>query len=144
MRAIVEAFKALSDATRVRIIALLTHVPDGACVCELVDALRLPQYQVSRHLAVLRAADLVGTRRKGTWVFYGVQTGLPEPIAGIIRTIAEGAPDELLAEDRRRLQQRLHLREDGACVVGYDPAQPFRETIPLQLAPAVKGRSRRE
>jgi ArsR family transcriptional regulator len=54
MRAIVEAFRALSDPTRVRVIALLTEVPDGVCVCELVDALRLPQYQVSRHLAVKR------------------------------------------------------------------------------------------
>lgn len=141
MRAMVDAFKALSDPTRVRVIALLTGAPDGICVCELVDALRLPQYQVSRHLAILRAADLVETRRKGTWVFYGIRTDLPEPVAGIVRAVGEGTPDEVMAEDRRRLCRRLQLREDGACVVGYDLVQPFREVIPLRLVPATKGRS---
>jgi ArsR family transcriptional regulator len=143
MRAIVEAFKALSDPTRVRVIALLAEVPDGACVCELVDALRLPQYQVSRHLAVLRAAALVDTRRKGTWVFYGMRADLPEPVAGIVGAVGGGTPDEVMTEDRQRLRQRLQLREDGACVVGYDPVQPFREIIPLRLVPATKGRSSR-
>jgi ArsR family transcriptional regulator len=143
MRAIVEAFKALADPTRVRVIALLAKVPDGICVCELVDALRLPQYQVSRHLAILRAADLVESRRKGTWVFYGVRPDLPEPVAHIVRAVGEGTPDELMAEDRRRLRQRMQLRESGACVVGYDPAHAFREIIPILPMPVTKGRSSR-
>jgi ArsR family transcriptional regulator, arsenate/arsenite/antimonite-responsive transcriptional repressor len=136
MRAIVEAFKALSDPTRVRIIGLLTEAPEGACVCELVDALRLPQYQVSRHLGVLRAAGLVDTRRKGTWVFYALVANLPEPLAQIVDAVGEAATDTAMVEDRQRLRQRLQLREDGVCVVGYDPVQPFRNIIPVRLVPA--------
>src|SRR5205814_1591609 len=45
-------FKALADATRLRILALL--VGGEICVCEIHAALKLPQPTVSRHLAYLR------------------------------------------------------------------------------------------
>lgn len=61
-------FKALSDQTRLRIVALLAH--GELCVCHLEDALSLPQPTVSRHLAVLRAAQVVASRREGSWVYY--------------------------------------------------------------------------
>ena len=38
------------------------------CVCEMVEILRLRQSKVSRHLAALRHAGLVGCRREGMWV----------------------------------------------------------------------------
>ncbi len=61
-------FKALADATRLRILALL--VGGEICVCEMHDALKLPQPTVSRHLAYLRRAGLVETRREGLWIHY--------------------------------------------------------------------------
>jgi ArsR family transcriptional regulator len=61
-------FKALADATRLRILALL--VGGEVCVCELHGALKLPQPTVSRHLAYLRRSGLVATRRQGLWVHY--------------------------------------------------------------------------
>lgn len=61
-------FGALADATRLRILGLLS---DGeVCVCHIHEALRLPQPTVSRHLAYLRRAGLVHTRRQGLWVHY--------------------------------------------------------------------------
>lgn len=65
---IVGVFKALSDATRVRLVLLLSRHEHG--VGELVAALGLPQSTVSRHLAVLRTADLVSAQRQGTSVRY--------------------------------------------------------------------------
>jgi ArsR family transcriptional regulator len=63
-----DMFGALSDATRLRILGLLA---DGeTCVCHIHEALRLPQPTVSRHLAYLRRAGLVHTRRDGLWVHY--------------------------------------------------------------------------
>jgi len=61
-------FKASSDPTRLRVLHLLQ---DGEmCVCHIVDILRVPQPTASRHLAYLRRAGLVQTRRAGLWTYY--------------------------------------------------------------------------
>src|SRR5919204_432990 len=65
-------FRALSDATRLRILALL--VDGEVCVCRLHETLRLPQPTVSRHLAYLRRSGLVETRRDGLWIHYRLAT----------------------------------------------------------------------
>jgi ArsR family transcriptional regulator, arsenate/arsenite/antimonite-responsive transcriptional repressor len=61
-------FKALSDDTRLRIVALLCH--GELCVCHIEEALRLSQPKVSRHLATLRYAGVVEPHREGAWVYY--------------------------------------------------------------------------
>lgn len=63
-------FKALSEPIRVQLVLMLTG--EERNVMQLVDALGQPQSTVSRHLALLRAADLVKTRREGTSVHYRV------------------------------------------------------------------------
>jgi len=68
MKAIARTFKALSDETRLRIIALLSR--GELCVCDLMEILALPQSTVSRHLATLRHAGLVEDRRQGVWMYY--------------------------------------------------------------------------
>src|SRR4029078_6880263 len=61
-------FQALGDRTRLRILGLLTS--GEVCVCHLHESLKLRQPKVSRHLAYLRRAGLVETRREGLWVHY--------------------------------------------------------------------------
>jgi ArsR family transcriptional regulator len=68
VRPVSRLFKALGDETRLRIVALLSH--DELCVCHLQGALRLPQPHVSRHLATLRSAGIVESRREGSWIYY--------------------------------------------------------------------------
>ncbi len=62
-------FRAFSDRTRLRILNLLRGRKE-ICVCDLVRVLDLPQAKVSRHLAYLRRARLVETRRDTQWVYY--------------------------------------------------------------------------
>lgn len=62
-------FRAFSDRTRLRILNLLRGRRE-ICVCDLMRVLELPQAKVSRHLAYLRRAGLVQTRRDGQWVHY--------------------------------------------------------------------------
>lgn len=69
MKTLVQQFKALGDPTRLKIFCLLLE-HDECCVCHLMDVLDLPQSTVSRHLAVLRQADLVHSRREGQWMYY--------------------------------------------------------------------------
>jgi DNA-binding transcriptional ArsR family regulator len=67
----VEVFRMLADATRVRLLwALLdAELP----VNELARAVGKPPAGVSQHLAKLRMARLVRTRRRGTQVFYRIE-----------------------------------------------------------------------
>lgn len=66
----VEIFRMLADATRVRILWVLTD--NELSVGDLTIAIGRPQALVSQHLAKLRMARLVSTRRDGTRVFYRV------------------------------------------------------------------------
>ena len=68
MKTTAQTFKALSDETRLRLIALLSR--GELCVCDLMAILDLPQSTVSRHLATLRHAGLVEDRRQGVWMYY--------------------------------------------------------------------------
>lgn len=61
-------FRALGDETRLRLVALLAH--GELCVCHFEEALGISQPKVSRHLAILRNAGVVETRRSGSWVHY--------------------------------------------------------------------------
>lgn len=61
-------FRAVSDRTRLRILNLLKG--GELCVCDIVNALRVPQPKASRHLAYLKKAGLVTARREGLWIHY--------------------------------------------------------------------------
>ncbi len=61
-----ELFQSLADPTRLRLLNILTQSGE-ICVCELVDALRIPQYNISRHLHILVKAGLLEGRRRGKW-----------------------------------------------------------------------------
>ena len=68
----VEVFRMLSDATRVRILwALLDR---ELSVNELAETVGKPAAGVSQHLAKLRMARLVRTRRQANQVFYRIET----------------------------------------------------------------------
>ena len=120
MAEVIAVFKALADETRLRILKLLLEAREGICVCELGDALRLPQYRVSRHLGILRQAGLVSSRRRGTWAYYSavsVKDSSPL-IAGLLALIKDRLTLKEFEEDLKRLRERLKLRVDGVCVIG--------------------------
>ena len=61
-------FKALADRTRLQLIQMLGD--EELCVCDCVAVLNTNQPKVSRHLAYLKRAGLVTSRREGKWTFY--------------------------------------------------------------------------
>jgi DNA-binding transcriptional ArsR family regulator len=63
-------FKALADATRLRILGLLAV--REMCVCEVMVALDLTQPTASHHLRILENVGLVKDRKEGKWVFYSL------------------------------------------------------------------------
>lgn len=66
---LLQYFKGVSDPVRLRIIHLLTQ-RDKLCVCQITDALSLPQSTVSRHLNILKHSGLLVAERKGKWIYY--------------------------------------------------------------------------
>lgn len=134
MDAFTSGFKALSDLTRLRTLRMILATEGPVCVCELADALELPQYQVSKHLALLRQAGLVTDSRRGTWVYYSV----PPNISGFAKSLCELTREHLSGStfdgDAARLRTRLALREDGRCVLGPNKPAPS--------AAGLKGRRR--
>lgn len=68
----VEVFRMLADATRVR---LLWGLLDGErSVNDLAQLVGKPAPAVSQHLAKLRMARLVATRRQANQIFYRIET----------------------------------------------------------------------
>jgi len=127
-----ELFKALADDTRLRVLNLLLSTDTGLCVCEVADALKLPQYQVSRHMHILRIAGLVCADRQGTWAYYALHTGQREN-AKLFAYLREFLTNEPFKSDRASLGLRLSLRVGGKCVVGFAPRESSRSsTLNLQ------------
>ena len=103
-------FKALADATRLRILGLL--LTGEVCVCHIHESLRISQPKASRHLAYLRRAGLVETRREGLWVHYR----LADPGDPVVSTIRQAVTHTLgHVETIRRDVDRLRKRT-GCCL----------------------------
>ncbi|MBI4164355.1 MAG: winged helix-turn-helix transcriptional regulator [Acidobacteria bacterium] len=113
-----EILQALAEPTRLRILNLLTQAVE-ICVCELVDALGIPQYGVSRHLNVLAAAGWVEDRRQGKWIYYRISRNLKpyqRTVLNALRQLREERED--FRRDEARAGRRLELRRGGVCCVG--------------------------
>jgi ArsR family transcriptional regulator len=103
-------FKALADATRLRILGLL--LTGEVCVCDIHESLKIPQPKASRHLAYLRKSGLVETRRDGLWIHYRLGT-LDDPVLAAIGDAVRHALTHIdsVHRDAERLQKRT-----GCCV----------------------------
>jgi ArsR family transcriptional regulator len=75
-----DIFQALANPTRIAILELLATGELSAG--DLIDKLGMEQANVSQHLAVLRARQIVANRKAGNQVFYSVR----DPI--ILRVLA--------------------------------------------------------
>ncbi len=121
MEQFVEIFKALSDETRVRILSLLISSKESICVCEIVDALEEPQYNVSRHLKVLKNAGLVEENKKGRWKYFSLTRKKDLFTTHLLKTITS-IPAKAVRVDSEKLKKRLEVREKGECVMGIQNA----------------------
>jgi ArsR family transcriptional regulator, arsenate/arsenite/antimonite-responsive transcriptional repressor len=112
-------FEALADRTRLRILHLMTH--GEICVCYLVEVLGESQPKISRHLAYLRRAGMVASRRDGKWMHYRIV----RPADPLQARVLDCVLDALAAD--RAMQRDLVTLERACCGV--------RLPAPLQHAP---------
>jgi ArsR family transcriptional regulator len=103
-------FKALADETRLRILGLL--LAGEVCVCDIHESLSIPQSKTSRHLAYLRRAGLVATRREGLWIHYRLGSVADPVLAAIVNAVRHALSHvETVRRDGKRLEKRT-----GCCV----------------------------
>ena len=97
-----EIFRALADATRLRILALLRTME--LSVGELAQVLGQSQPRVSRHVKILCDAGLAERRKEGSWVFVGVgRSDVVDPVAAALDSWAKAEPDHWAVADAARL-----------------------------------------
>jgi ubiquinone/menaquinone biosynthesis C-methylase UbiE len=95
------ALKAAGEATRLRILALLSEAE--LTVSDLTDILRQSQPRISRHLRLLAEAGLVDRHREGSWAFFRLgERGGAAALARELIVRLDPA-DPTLARDRERL-----------------------------------------
>jgi DNA-binding transcriptional ArsR family regulator len=91
----VPALKAIGEETRVRIVELLLERPLG--VDEIAETLAVSQYNVSKHLRILREAGLLNVQKHGRRRLYAL-------------------PDDI----RRESGARGHVLDLGCCSFQFD------------------------
>jgi ArsR family transcriptional regulator len=99
----VQFYKCLADETRLKSL-LLIEKEQELCVCELMAALEESQPKISRHLAQLRKCGLLTDKRQGQWVFYSINSELPDWAKTVLSSTTENNPD-FLANDLARLNK---------------------------------------
>jgi len=92
MRRRTTVFKALANESRCRIVEILAEEGEK-CVCELVDRLGLDQSTVSKHLGVLRNADIVSFRKEGLNVWYSLHATCSYQFMKCIDNMCESGVD---------------------------------------------------
>ncbi len=113
MAKVLQSFKALSDATRLRILALLEK--NELSVYEIQEITRMGQSRISTHLGLLLGSGLAETRREGKHAFYRLNPDLQEEGLEFVRLAMRGArelPEH--AADQINLRRIVNRRRETA------------------------------
>ena len=114
MRELLGVMKAVSDESRLRILAALQG--RELCLCQLVELLGLATSTVSRHASILQQARLVDSRKDGRWAYFRLDDSSPDYARDVsqplLRTL-EHNPQ--IRADEKRLRQILKLRPEELC-----------------------------
>lgn len=77
-----QIFKSFSEESRVRIIYLLFH-KNELCISDLEAILDFTQTKTSRHIAYLKNAGLVHSRKLDQWVLYSLKEEVKDMLGQI-------------------------------------------------------------
>lgn len=103
--------KAVADATRLRVVNLLLQ--GDICGCDIGHVLHLSQPNIAQHLAYLRHAGLVSSRREGYRVYYRLVEKRDRVLSGLLGWLRLAfESDPIFVGDMRRLKKAI---EDGVC-----------------------------
>ena len=115
MRQFMNIVKALSDENRVR--AFMALRGGELCVCQIIEFLGLAPSTVSKHMSILKNAELVEARKIGRWVYYRLAEGTSPPavqdaIPWIVNSLSG---DPLISQDVKFLKNVLERHPGELC-----------------------------
>jgi ArsR family transcriptional regulator, arsenate/arsenite/antimonite-responsive transcriptional repressor len=114
-RDVLPALRALGDEGRLRALFAVRH--RELCVCQITELLSLAPSTVSKHMAILRQAQLVDSRKEGRWIYYRMSLEHSTPaIAGMVNGLLaslESHPDAVA--DAQRLNEILAMDPEVLC-----------------------------
>lgn len=113
MLPLAEMFQAVSDPTRLRILALLARME--LSVGELAQLLGQSQPRVSRHVRILADAGIVDRRKEGSWVFLAIADPTrTEPLLALVNAWTDEHSSAVFGEDSERLDAVRADRAEAA------------------------------
>ncbi|MFD2514653.1 ArsR/SmtB family transcription factor [Pontibacter locisalis] len=102
-----QILKALADESRIRILNLILRNKE-MCTSDLEQVLDFTQTKTSRHLAYLRNASLVTSRKLDQWVFYSIKDEAADFVSQIFNYLER---DSLLQKDQETYDILFSNRE---------------------------------
>jgi ArsR family transcriptional regulator, arsenate/arsenite/antimonite-responsive transcriptional repressor len=115
MREILNITNALADGNRLRVLMALRG--GELCVCQIVELLRLAPSTTSKHMAILRQARLVESRKEGRWMYYRLpERDAPRAVKDAVAWVRRHlAPAPQIVRDGKELQRLLRLDPEQLC-----------------------------
>ncbi len=126
-------FQALGDNTRLRLLNLMRD--QEICVCYFVEILEQGQPKISRHLAYLRRAGIVASRREGKWMHYRMVMPPNSGAAQVLnQTLAWLQEQRAMRADRARLAKACGSSARFAALQGA----PLPVSVACCISPEAK------
>jgi ArsR family transcriptional regulator len=88
---------------------LLLTIDSKISVSEIINVIGENQYNISKHLRILKSADLIYEKKEGKWTFYHYRTKDDE-FEALIRQTVISIPKEMMVDETRRCEERLAMR----------------------------------
>lgn len=108
MKHVINIAKALSDSNRVRTLFALRK--GELCVCRIIELLGLAPSTVSKHMAILKLAGFVESRKEERWIYYRLadsaqsNTKIQSVLEWVFSSLSK---DEKVIEDSKNLARIL-------------------------------------
>lgn len=117
MNLLVEKYKALSCLIRLKIVYLLLKNPEGLFVCELSSILNSKQYNVSKHLNIMKMTMLVEEKKIGRSVLYKIKDIKEnKPLFESVLNSAKYDKDGIFDFNYEKTKSIVNKKQDIKCI----------------------------
>ena len=116
MKLFVKKYKILGCLTRVRILNILLRHDSGLYVCEIIDILEEKQYNISKHLNLMKMVGLVIEEKQGKMVLYKPNyIRENRDLFSSILNVADINKEDF-EKDNKKMEEIVKLRSSRKCL----------------------------
>jgi ArsR family transcriptional regulator len=113
---LIQIYQCFCDKTRLRLLHLLSQTP--LCVCHFQEILGEPQVKISKHLAYLRAREIVTAKRRGNWMIYSLPVKRDAELVANLKCLQDCVQtDPIFKGDLKRLSKLQGCHDPSGVVI---------------------------